>query len=89
MCGLNHKGNTMFYVPPHIPDFSISFFIDTMQSAKRNVINNIISDTTLNKIAQDFISVESTYIKTICDSSLSLTKYFIDCQTKQLFPKQK
>ena len=61
--------------------------IDTIQEAKRSFTNQFIKDSTLNKAANDYITAQTAFAKMLANNALDLTKYSVECFSKQLFPR--
>jgi len=70
----------MFY--SYLPTFNIEFFIDSFQSCKRDLTNRIITDTVLNKSANDFIDQQTAFAKMLVNNSVTISKYMFDIWVK-------
>ena len=61
--------------------------IDTIQDTKRALTNQFIKDSTLNKVANEYITAQTTFAKMLANNAIDLTKYSVECFSKQLFPR--
>jgi len=70
------------------PQLTPDLFIDTLCSTKRHLTNKIITDPVLNKAANDFITAQSVFAKTMTATYVSISKYYMDSMTNLWFPKK-
>jgi len=68
--------------------FTPSFYIDSFQSLKHDFTNKVITDPTLNKVANDFIDAQSAWAKMVVNNSTTVAKYLFDKQTEVMYPKK-
>jgi hypothetical protein len=68
--------------------FGLDFYIDTFQSTKRMLTDNVIVDKTLNKAANDFITSQTQFAKMLAHNYVDITKYSIDKLSKVYFPEK-
>jgi hypothetical protein len=69
--------------------FTTDFFIDTIQGLKRDFTNAVITDTTLNRAANDFIDAQTKFGKMLAQNTVSVSKYYVDTMSKCWFPHSK
>ena len=67
--------------------FTPEFYIDSFQSTKRMLTNKVITDTTLNKAANDFITAQTTFAKMLTKNASDLAQYSMDSISKVWFPQ--
>ena len=67
--------------------FTPEFFIDTFQSVKKTLTNQIIKDETLNKAAHSYIDAQSAFAKMLVQNSINLTKHAVDSVSKSCYNK--
>jgi hypothetical protein len=68
--------------------FTPSFIIDSIQSTKRTVTDQVFKDATLNKAAHDYINAQTAFAKMLANNTIEMTKYSVDSISKVLFPKK-
>jgi hypothetical protein len=68
--------------------FTPEFYIDSFQSTKRMLTNKVITDATLNKAANDFITAQTTFAKMLAKNYIDLSTYSVDAISKVMFPKK-
>ena len=66
---------------------TIELQIDAFQQIKKNLTDRIIKDPILNKSAHNFINSQTQFAKMLINNSTEISKYYVDSQTKSLFPK--
>lgn len=66
--------------------FSLDFYIDTFQNAKKTMTDSIIKDTTLNQAAHNFIEAQTVFGKMLAKNTCDILKYSADSYSKLLFP---
>ena len=64
------------------------FLIDSFQYTKKIMTDLIITDKVLNKVAHNFINAQTTWAKMIVTNTTDVVKYFVDSNTKTLFPNK-
>lgn len=69
--------------------FTPDFYIDSLQSTKKNFTNKIITDKTLNKAAQDYIDAQTAFAKMLSKNATDLAKYSVDSLGDKFFPQVK
>jgi len=68
--------------------FTPQFYINSFQSLKHDFTNKVITDPTLNKVANDFIDAQSAWAKMVVNNSTTVTKYLFDKQTEVMHSKK-
>ena len=68
--------------------FTPDFYIDLVQSTKRQLTNQVYKDDTLNKAAHNFIDAQTAFAKMLAKNYIDLSAYSADAISKVLFPKQ-
>ena len=68
--------------------FTPESFIDAVQNTKRVFTNTVITDKTLNKVANEYIDSQTVFVKTIANNALEMTKYSTETITNFMFPKK-
>ena len=66
---------------------TIELQIDMLQQLKKNLTDKIIKDPILNKSAHNFINSQTQFAKMLVNNFTDISKYYVDSQTKSLFPK--
>jgi hypothetical protein len=66
---------------------TIELQIDMLQQLKKNLTDNIIKDPILNKSAHNFINSQTQFAKMLVNNFTDISKYYVDSQTKVLFPQ--
>jgi hypothetical protein len=64
------------------------FIIDTFQSTKKVITNQIFTDKTLNKAANDYIDAQTAFAKMLVNNTIDMTKYSVDTVSSYWFPKK-
>jgi hypothetical protein len=67
--------------------FTPHFFIDTFQSTKKVVANQIFKDSRLNKAATDYIDAQTAFAKMMVNNTVDMAKYSVESISKVWFPK--
>ncbi len=75
----NTQGEVMF--TPH-------FFIDSFQSTKKIVADQIFKDAALNKAAHAYIDAQTQFAKMAVNNTIEVAKYSVESVSKVLFPKK-
>ena len=68
--------------------FTPHFFIDSFQSTKKIVADQIFKDAALNKAAHAYIDAQTQFAKMAVNNTIEVTKYSIESVSKVLFPKK-
>lgn len=68
--------------------YSPDFYIDTIQTMKRVVTDQIYKDKTLNKAANDYITAQTQFAKMLVHNTIDITTYSVESMSKYFFPKQ-
>ena len=68
--------------------FGPEFFIDSFQSTKKIITNQIFKDATLNKAATDYIDAQTAFAKMLTRNAIDLTKYSVELVSEKVFPKK-
>ena len=68
--------------------FTPQFYINSFQSLKHDFTNKVITDTTLNKVANAFIDAQTAWAKMVVDNTTTITKYCFDKQSDILYPQK-
>jgi len=66
---------------------TIELQIDMLQQLKKNLTDKIIKDPILNKSAHNFINSQTQFAKMLVNNFTDISKYYVDSQTKALFPQ--
>jgi hypothetical protein len=66
--------------------FTPQFYINSFQSLKHDFTNKVITDTTLNKVANDFIDAQTAWANMVVNNTTTITKYCFDKQSDILYP---
>jgi len=66
--------------------FTPQFYINSFQSLKHDFTNKVITDTTLNKVANDFIDAQTAWANMVVNNTTTITKYCFDKQSDILNP---
>jgi dihydroneopterin aldolase len=67
--------------------FGPDFYIDSFQSIKKVVTNQVFKDKTLNKAANDYIDAQTAFAKMMAHNTVDLFKYSVDSVSKYCFPQ--
>lgn len=67
--------------------FSLDFYIDSFQSTKRVITNQVFTDPKLNKAANKFIDAQTQFAKMLAQNTVDMLKYSADAITNKAFPK--
>jgi hypothetical protein len=68
--------------------FTPDFYIDLIQSSKRQFTNQVYKDETLNKACNAFIDAQTTFAKMMAKNYLDLSTYSVDTMSKVFFPQK-
>lgn len=68
--------------------YSPDFFIDTVQTMKRVMTDQVYKDKTLNKAANDYITAQTQFAKMLIHNTIDITTYSVESLSKYFFPKQ-
>lgn len=68
--------------------FTPDFYIDSFQSTKKTLTNQVFKDPTLNKAAHNYIDAQTAFAKMLTSNTLDLAKYSVESVSKVLFPKK-
>lgn len=68
--------------------FTPDFFIDTLQSTKKALTNQIYKDPVLNKAANDYIDAQTQFAKMMVHNTVDMVKYSVESISKCLFPQK-
>ena len=75
----NTQGEVMF--SPH-------FYIDSFQSTKKIVADQVFKDPALNKAAHAYIDAQTQFAKMAVNNTIDVAKYSVETVSKYLFPKK-
>ena len=67
--------------------FTPDFYIDSFQSTKRMLTNQVYKDETLNKAAHAFIDAQTAFAKMLTKNALDLATYSVDSISKVFYPQ--
>lgn len=67
--------------------FTPDFYIDSFQSTKRMLTNQIYKDETLNKAAHAFIDAQTAFAKMLTKNALDLATYSVESISKVFYPQ--
>ena len=76
----NTQGEVMF--SPH-------FYIDSFQSTKKIITDQIFKDPALNKAAHAYIDAQTQFAKMAVNNTIDMAKYSVESVSKVLFPQSK
>ena len=68
--------------------FTPDFYIDSFQSTKKIITNQVFKDPTLNKAAHNYIDAQTAFAKMLTANTVDMAKYSVDSVSKVLFPKK-
>ena len=68
--------------------FTPEFYIDSFQSTKKALTNQVFKDPTLNKAAHNYIDAQTAFAKMLAANTVDMAKYSVDSVSKVLFPKK-
>ena len=68
--------------------FTPQFYINSFQSLKHDFTNKVITDTTLNKVANDFIDAQTAWANMVVNNTTTIAKYCFDKQSDILYPQK-
>ena len=68
--------------------FTPEFYIDSFQSTKKALTNQVFKDPTLNKAAHNYIDAQTAFAKMLTANTVDMAKYSVDSVSKVLFPKK-
>jgi len=75
------------YTTLFMSSVTIELQLDVIQQVKKNLTDRIIKDPILNKSAHNFINSQTQFAKMLVNNFTDISKYYVDSQTKSLFPK--
>jgi hypothetical protein len=67
--------------------FAPDFYIDSFQTTKKIVTNQIITDGTLNKVAHRYIDAQTAFAKSMIQNTLDVATYSTNSISSYFFPK--
>ena len=68
--------------------FTPHFFIESFQSTKKLVTDQVFKDPVLNKAAHAYIDAQTQFAKMAVNNTIDMTKYSVESVSKVLFPKK-
>jgi hypothetical protein len=68
--------------------FTPHFFIETFQSSKKLVTDQVFKDPALNKAAHAYIDAQTQFAKMAVNNTIDMAKYSVDSISKHWFPKK-
>ena len=68
--------------------FTPDFYIDSFQSTKKIITNQVFKDPTLNKAAHNYIDAQTAFAKMLTANTVDMAKYSVESVSKVLFPKK-
>ena len=68
--------------------FTPLFFIDSFQSTKKIVADQIFKDPALNKAAHAYIDAQTQFAKMAVNNTIDMAKYSVESISKHWFPKK-
>ena len=68
--------------------FTPDFYIDLVQSSKRQLTNQVYKDDTLNKAANNFIDAQTAFAKMLAKNYIDLSTYSVEAISKVFYPKK-
>jgi hypothetical protein len=89
MFNFNYSHLPTWNLPSNVNQlFTPEFHIDSLQSLKRNITNQVITDKTLNQAANNFIDAQTTFAKMLTKNALDISRYGFDSVSEKVFPKK-
>lgn len=67
--------------------FSPVTIIDSIQLARKTVVNQVVSDPTLNKIANTYIDIQTEFAKNLVNATFDFYKYTADAAAGTFYTK--
>jgi hypothetical protein len=68
--------------------FTPHFFIESFQSTKKLVTDQVFKDPALNKAAHAYIDAQTQFAKMAVNNTIDMAKYSVESISKVLFPKK-
>ncbi len=68
--------------------FTPIFYIDSFQSTKKIIADQIFKDPALNKAAHAYIDAQTQFAKMAINNTIEVAKYSVESVSKVLFPKK-
>jgi len=68
--------------------FTPHFYIDSFQTTKKIITDQIFKDPSLNKAAHAYIDAQTQFAKMAVNNTIDMTKYSVESVSKVLFPKK-
>lgn len=68
--------------------FSPHFYIDSFQTTKKIISDQVFKDPALNKAAHAYIDAQTQFAKMAVNNTIDMAKYSVDSVSKVLFPKK-
>jgi hypothetical protein len=80
----------IYYTFTHrrIKMFTPHFFIESFQSTKKLVTDQVFKDPALNKAAHAYIDAQTQFAKMAVNNTIDMAKYSVESISKVLFPKK-
>lgn len=72
----------------HYNFYTTDYAIDTIQTFKKVLTDQMIKDPTLHKAAINYIDAQTNFAKMLGHNTVDIVKYSIDSLGKYFFPKQ-
>jgi hypothetical protein len=67
--------------------FTPEFYIDLVQSTKRQLTNQVYKDATLNQAANNFIDAQTAFAKMLAKNYIDLATYSVESISKVFYPQ--
>lgn len=67
--------------------FTPNAFIDTVQTAKKQVVETFVTDKDLKKSIIEVIDAQTTFVKTATQNTIDISKMIVDNYTKVDYTK--
>ena len=67
--------------------FTPDFYIDLVQSTKRQLTNQVYKDATLNQAANNFIDAQTAFAKMLAKNYIDLATYSVESISKVFYPQ--
>jgi hypothetical protein len=67
--------------------YTTDFMIETVQTFKKSLTDQIIKDPTLHKAAINYIDAQTNFAKMLGHNTVDIVKYSLDSLSKVYFPK--
>ena len=67
--------------------FTPDYFIDSVQNAKRYVVNTFVQDESIKKGLHAYIDAQTTFVKVVANNAIDFTQLTVDRALKTDYTK--